>query len=109
METSLGKASIWGNRGLYLEAGYYLFHAQYDRARSKLETILSNTDSEKDPFMIAWPLLKIGMSYDLEGKREKALEYYNRILEMENGAGAQFLAEKYIDTPVKGTDPFLVY
>ncbi len=109
METSLGKASIWGNRGLYLEAGYYLFHDQYDRARSKLETILSNTDSEKDPFMIAWPLLKIGMSYDLEGKREKALEYYNRILEMENGAGAQFLAEKYIDTPVKGTDPFLGY
>ena len=99
----------WEDRAIYLEASYYLFHNQYHDARSKLETILSHTDIKEDPFMTAWPFLKIGMSYDLEGEREKALKYYNQILEMKNGAGAQFLAEKYIDKPIKRRDSFLGY
>lgn len=97
------------NRALYLEASYYLFHGQYDMARSKLSLILSDPDPIRDPFMIAWPLLKIGMSYDLEGEREEALEYYERILEMKNGAGAQFLAQKYHYDPIEEEDPFLGY
>jgi len=108
-ETSPVNVSIWGKRGLYLEASYYLFHHQYDMARSKLQAILSQKNPEKDPFMIAWPLLKIGMSYDLENKRKMALDYYKSILEMKNGAGAQFLAEKYIDEPPERGDPFLGY
>ncbi|MFC1866850.1 hypothetical protein ACFL0H_01770 [Thermodesulfobacteriota bacterium] len=108
-ESSPAVASIWANRADYLEAGYYLFHDQYDNARSNLEAILSNNEIEKEPYMAAWPLLKIGMSYDLEGKRETALEYYNRVLEMENSAGAQFLAEKYILEPVVKGSPFLVF
>ena len=62
-----------------------------------------------DPSMLAWPLLKLGMCNDLEGKREKALEYYEQIIKLENGAGAQFLADKYIRKPVVKTDPFLEY
>jgi tetratricopeptide (TPR) repeat protein len=108
-ETSPVNAFIWGKRGLYLEASYYLFHHQYDMARSKLQAILTQKNPEKDPFMIAWPLLKIGMSYDLENKRKMALDYYKSILEMKNGAGAQFLAEKYIDEPAERGDPFLGY
>ena len=72
-----------------------------------MDAILSHTDPERDPLMMAWPLVKKGMSYDLEGRREKALEYYKSILEMKNGAGAQFLAEKYIDKPAEKGDPFL--
>ncbi|MFC1533384.1 tetratricopeptide repeat protein [Thermodesulfobacteriota bacterium] len=106
-ETSSIIASLWSNRGHYLEASYYLFHDQYDNARSELETILSNNYPESDPFMAAWPLLKIGMSYDLEGRRGKALEYYNSVIEMENGGGAQFLAEKYVNKPVVKGAPFL--
>ncbi|MBW2609051.1 MAG: hypothetical protein JRC68_01760 [Deltaproteobacteria bacterium] len=106
-ERSSSIAYIWANRGLYLEASYYLFHDQYVKARSRLEDVLAHTDPEKDPLMTVWPLLKIGMSYDLEGEREKALAYYNRILDMENGAGAQFLAEKYIAEPIEKGDPFL--
>jgi tetratricopeptide (TPR) repeat protein len=108
-ETSPVKASIWNKQSLYLEASYYLFHHRYDMARAKLQTILFQKDPEKDPFMIAWPLLKIGMSYDIEKKRKLALDYYNNILKMENGSGAQFLAEKYIDEPTEGGDPFLGY
>ncbi len=100
---------IWENQALYLEATYHLFRDQTQQARNKLDAILSQADPELDPDMIAWPILKKGMSYDLEGKREKALEHYRRVLKMENGAGAQFLAEKCIDEAPKKGDPFLGY
>jgi tetratricopeptide (TPR) repeat protein len=106
---SKGEASIWGNAAFYLEASHDLFHDRYDAARSKLDYILSNADPLTDPGMLAWPLLKKGMSYDIEGKREMALEFYLRIRGMDNGAGAQFLAEKYIDKPAGKKDPFLGY
>lgn len=108
-ERSRVKASIWRNRALYLEASYLLFHDQYDVARSRLKDILSDTYPKNDPFMIAWPLVKIGMSYDVEDHREQAVKYYKQVVSMENGAGAQFLAEKYLENPAKKRDPFLGY
>jgi len=59
--------------------------------------------------MIAFPILKKGMSYDLEKKRETALDYYRQVVNMENGAGAQFIAQKCIDEASKKGDPFLGY
>ncbi|UCF55777.1 MAG: hypothetical protein JSW15_06560, partial [Deltaproteobacteria bacterium] len=102
-------ASLWNKRALYLEASYYLFHDQYEKARFKLDAILSQPDPQSDPLMLAWPLLKKGMSYDLEGNREEAPKYYRKVLKMKNGAGAQFLAEKYLKVPAQKEDPFLVY
>ena len=107
--SSASQAALWHNQALYLEASYHLFRGQYAEARPKLDAILSQADPLADPTMIAWPLLKKGMSYDLEGNRERAGEFYKRILAMENGAGAQFLAEKYLDEPVQENDPFLGY
>lgn len=103
------KAQMWASQALYLEASYHLFRNQPDQARAKLDAILAQADPVTDPAMAAWPLLKKGMSYDLEGKRERALEIYRSILAMENGAGAQFLAEKGIDEAIKKGDPFLGY
>ncbi|MFC1863253.1 tetratricopeptide repeat protein [Thermodesulfobacteriota bacterium] len=103
------KTSEWKRRGLYLEASYWLFNEKYDKAREKLEAILSNPDPENDPYMIAWPQLKIGMSYELEGNKEKAVKYYKLITQMENGAGAQFLAEKHISDPIEKESPFLLF
>jgi hypothetical protein len=100
---------IWESQALYLEATYHLFRGETQRARNKLDAILSKADPALDPDMIAWPILKKGMSYDLEGKRETAMEHYRRILSMENGAGAQFLAQKCIDEAPKKGDPFLGY
>jgi outer membrane protein assembly factor BamD (BamD/ComL family) len=100
---------IWENQALYLEATYHLFRGETQQARNKLDAILSEADPQLDPDMIAWPILKKGMSYDLEEKREKALEHYRRVLEMENGAGAQFLAQKCIDEAPKKGDPFFGY
>ena len=99
----------WESQALYLEATYHLFRDDTQQARNKLDAILSKADPLLDPDMIAFSILKKGMSYDLEGKRDTALEHYRRVLKMENGAGAQFLAEKCIDEAPKKEDPFLGY
>jgi len=108
-ETTRGDHILWENQALYLEATYHLFRGQTHQARNKLDAILSQTEPALDPDMIAWPILKKGMSYDLEGKRHTALEFYHRVLKMDNGAGAQFLAQKCIDEAPKKGDPFLGY
>ena len=108
-ETSPGKASMWNNRALYLEATDHLFHGRYQQARSKLDLILAQVDPTSDPAMFTWTLLKKGMSHDLEGERDKALEYYTRILKMKNCGEAQILAEKYIKEAIKAKNPFLGY
>ena len=59
--------------------------------------------------MIAWPLVKMGMSYDLEGDRKKAIKYYDQVLNMENGSGAQFMAKRMLANPPEKNDPFIGY
>lgn len=108
-QKSEAKAQRWARQALYLEASYHLFRNQPEQARAKLDAILAQSNPAADPAMAAWPRLKRGMSYDLEGKRDKALEIYRSILTMKNGAGAQFLAEKGIDEAVQKGDPFLGY
>lgn len=102
-------ARLWARRALYLESIYDLFHSRYPEARIKVEEILNQADPLHDPAMIAWPLLKMGMSYDLEGNRQEATRYYSQILSMKNASGAQFLAKKYLDDPVRKKDPFIGY
>jgi len=108
-QESTVEAMMWKNQALYLEASYHLFRDRPEQARAKLDAILAQVEPVTDPAMVAWPLLKKGMSFDLEGQREKALEIYRSILAMPNGAGAQFLAEKGIDEAIKKGDPFLGY
>ncbi len=107
--SSVEKAGIWKRRALYLTSINDLMKGRYGKARSILEGILKDPDPVHDPAMIAWPLIKIGMSYDLAGKRDKAIGYYKRVFKMKNGAGAQFLAEKLLDGPIKPKDPFIGY
>ena len=106
---TLREANLWGKRALYLEVVYDLFDKQYHEARTKLAVILDQKDDLNDPEMIAWPLIKIGMSYDLEGNRTEAVNYYQEVLDMENGSGAQFLAKRLLENPLKQNDPFIGY
>ena len=108
-QNSVIKSSIWANRARYLDASYALFHDQCSSARSILGTILASADPISDPAMATWPLLKIGMSYDMEEQREKAVDYYNRVLKLKNGGGAQFLAEKYLEAPARKKNLFIGY
>lgn len=100
---------IWQKRAVYLEASDALFHGKFQNARIKLNQLLAHPDPVNDPAMIAWPILKLGVSHDLEENRKDAIKYYRQVLDMENGAGAQFLAEKFLETPVKPKDPFIGY
>jgi len=106
---SSATAAIWKNRALYLESIYDLYHGRYTEARLKLEEILKHPDPEHDPAMIAWPLIKQGMSYDLAGNRDRARSYYNQVLAMENPSGAQFVADKLLEDPIEPKDPFIGY
>jgi len=102
-------AALWERRALYLETIYDLFRTHYFAARAKFTFLLDHADPENDPYMIAWPTIKMGMSYDLEGKREEAKKYYRKVLKMKNGSGAQFLAKKLLKSPPKRNDPFIGY
>ena len=104
---SVHEAGMWAKRSIYLETVHDFLAGDYGAARSKLEVILKGADPGNDPAMIAWPIIKLGLSYDLEGDREKAKKYYTQIINMENGAGAQFLAQKYLDSPPEKDDPFI--
>ena len=100
---------MWEKRALYLEATKFLYEKKYVEARLKLVKILQNPDRKNDPSMIAWPLLKIGMSYQLEKAHEIAEKYYNRDINMKNGSGAQFLAKRLLRNQPKKDDPFIGY
>jgi len=100
---------IWDNTRLYLLATQALHDGRMADARGLLRTVLARVDPLRDPFMAAFPLVKVGMSHDLQGERESALDLYDRVRSMENGAGGQFLAEKYLEQPIRPEDPFLAY
>lgn len=102
-------AVSWEHEALYLEASRLMIRGYYELARKKLDEILLKQDAENDPYMLAWPIVKKGMSYDLEKNRKKALALYNQVVAMPNGAGAQFMAEKYIDSPIEKGDPLIGY
>ncbi|MBN1851036.1 MAG: hypothetical protein JW932_20920 [Deltaproteobacteria bacterium] len=102
-------SSIWKARALHLEAATFLFNGRFHDARRKLNEILLLANPSSDPTMAVWPLLKIGMSYDIEGDRTKAMDCYHHIIHLKNGAGAQFLAKKYLQNPPDSDDPFLGY
>jgi hypothetical protein len=103
------EAAVWNRQALYLASIHDLFNGRPHAARVLLQEILDHPDPETDPAMIAWPLLKMGMSYDIEDKRDIAVTFYRKVLEMENGAGAQVLAERFLERPPKWGDPFLGY
>ena len=94
-------AAMWKRRARYLELIHDIYHGNYSRAREKIAFLLANADPEHDPAMIAWPILKKGMIYDLEGNRSEAEKLYDQILHMVNPSGAQFVAAKYLKEPLE--------
>jgi tetratricopeptide (TPR) repeat protein len=103
------QGGLWRRRAMYLEVSEALLKEACPKARCILDHIISTADPATDPAMIAWPILKKGMAFDLEGNRDSALNLYKRVQDMENGAGAQFLAKKFTESPVEKKDPFLGY
>jgi len=103
------EALKWERRLLYLKTTRDLFHGNFASARKNLTQILNHPDPANDPTMIALPLLKTGMIYELEGNRQKASEYYRRVINMKNPAGVQFLAKRFLESSVTKGDPLIAY
>jgi tetratricopeptide (TPR) repeat protein len=102
--------AVWLRRSIYLEGIRDAYAGDCQGARARFRSLVDDPDPVHDPAMVVWPLLKIAMCYDLEQEREKAKMLYQQILDMENGAGAQFLAKKYlVGAPPRIGDPFLGY
>ncbi len=45
--------------------------------------------------------LYLGMLYDLQGKRERAVEYYKKTLDLKDYNNSRFYAQEYLKTPYK--------
>lgn len=103
------KALSWQRTGLYLEATKAMMEDRLDEADRILISILGLGDPRNDPAMVAWPLLKRAMIHDLRGERDAAASLYRKVMDMENGSGAQFLAKRYLTEALKRNDPFIAY
>ncbi|PIX18167.1 MAG: hypothetical protein COZ70_15600 [Deltaproteobacteria bacterium CG_4_8_14_3_um_filter_51_11] len=106
---SQSEAMKWERVADYLSVTYAMIKNDLDSAILYLERLREKADPEGDPAMVAWPLLKTAMVYDLRGEREKAVGIYHSILNMDNGSGAQFLAKRYLSAPLRKGDPFIGY
>ncbi|MFQ5989710.1 MAG: tetratricopeptide repeat protein [Candidatus Methylomirabilales bacterium] len=60
------------------------------------------TQNAKYAWITAWAHTRSGMIYDLLKEREKAVEAYERALEIEGGGLAQQTAERYLSEPYRG-------
>lgn len=91
------------------EAAYYLglyyknnFIADSALAYFEMSEKISVKIDEKEPsgFLIN-TVLYVGMMNDLLGKREKAIEYYNKVLDMREFGSSKTFANKYLEIPFK--------
>ena len=68
---------------------------EFDAARNYLEGALF---LEKRSFYLGMIHLWLGKLYDLTGEREKAVEYYSKVLSLPSAAYHQTEAEGYLKT-----------
>jgi len=86
-------------------ARYYLgkdrlFRGEYDEALMHLNRLdaLTDRDIEDNRYRILGALYT-GMVYDAMGEREKAVEQYERVTDMDDPVGVQDRAEEYLEDP----------
>jgi tetratricopeptide (TPR) repeat protein len=58
-------------------------------------------DKKEESGFLINSLLYLGMIYDLKGDRSKAVELYNKVLDMKDFANSHSLAEQYLNSPYK--------
>jgi tetratricopeptide (TPR) repeat protein len=58
-------------------------------------------DNKEESGFLINSLLYLGMINDVQGNREKAKEYYNKLLDMKEYSNSHTLAKQYLDKPYK--------
>ena len=72
---------------------------EYDKAAEYFQKALKDT-SPYNAHVRVLAFLRMGMIHDARKERDRAEEYYSKVLEVEGGEGAaQIEAKKYLDTP----------
>jgi tetratricopeptide (TPR) repeat protein len=91
------------------EAFYYLgdnFNKKnmLDSARvyfEKSEKLSWQLDKSKPSGFLQNLVLYLGMIYDQQGQRDKAIQYYNKVLDMKERGNSHTAAKQYLKTPYK--------
>ncbi len=77
----------------YLAGQAFLLMNNYDKAKENLD--ISNF-LENRPYFRGLTLLELGKLADLQGQRDEAKDYYQKVLNIKAGAYEKSLAEKYL-------------
>jgi len=93
------------------EANYYIAQAEmnfgkYENALQYLyrtDELSRILDTKEISGYMVYTNLKIGMIYDLQGKRDLAIMQYKKVLKMKNYQDSRKQAERYIKTPYKNS------
>jgi len=95
---------ITKREALYYIADYYWNINKVDSSKILFEKCVeysSKIDKDKESGFYVNSLVYLGMINDIQNNRNKAIEYYKKILDMEEYKQSHELAEKYLQTPFK--------
>ena len=81
-----------------LKGSQALLLGNFDYAEQQLLRFLDNFDSEMD-YDLAGAFLRLGMLYDLQNKRQLAIDYYQKTVDLDNRSAAVLEAKKYLVAP----------
>lgn len=88
----------------YIATNHHLAH-RYDEALScfyRCDELSRNLDRKEASGYMAMANLKIGMIYDIQGKRSLAVGQYRKVKDMKEFRDSHELAERYLEAPYRG-------
>jgi TolA-binding protein len=99
----------YNNKKTLREAYYYIGvearnEKKLDSAKidfEKCADISRQADKKEESGFLINSLLYLGMLNDVQGNREKAKDYYNKLLDMKDYGNSHNLAKQYLDKPYK--------
>lgn len=94
-----------------LEALYYLGKYAFFRRRlgeagdafARVDSLGRGLEREPDQAYVALANLMLGMTFDLQGKREQAVERYRQVGKLRNQGDSRELAKQYLKAPYSGS------
>ncbi|MBX2822935.1 MAG: tetratricopeptide repeat protein [Rhodothermaceae bacterium] len=97
-----GYSNVIVEQALYYAARCHMVYRRLPEAMTYLTRMkeMSEQPGATSVFRIL-ALLRIGMVHDAQGEREKAVQYYNEVLSMDDWAGAHKQATRYLEKAYK--------
>ncbi|RMF95126.1 MAG: tetratricopeptide repeat protein [Candidatus Schekmanbacteria bacterium] len=101
--------NIWKGRTEYLRGEIYFKTEKYNLALLHYNLAIASKEKlEKEDWVDQWSYMRIGMIYDVMGKRELAKVYYRKVLSInetnEENVYIKDYAQKYLSKPYNPSD-----